>query len=98
MSSRQCDQPFAVGVKERAHSDDERAGVFLDKGRKSRVDVRFGGGGENEELLRDCKRRCLDISDPRSGKLLIRVDEAGDDASIRHHIAQQSELFRRRVQ
>jgi hypothetical protein len=37
--------------------------VFLDEGRKSRVDVRFGGGGENKELLRDRTRRCLDISD-----------------------------------
>jgi hypothetical protein len=84
MSSCQCDQLFAVGVKERAHFDDERAGVFLDQGRKGRIDVGFGSGSENEKLLRDSTRRCLDIFDPRSGNRIIRVDEGGDDGGIRY--------------
>ena len=84
MSSRQPDELIGLGDKEWTHANEERTCTLLDEGLKSRIDIAFVGGGENDELLRYRTRRCLCIPDLRFGRWLIRVDEEGDSDGIRH--------------
>ena len=73
MASRQRDEPFPMGVQERAGTDEQRTGPALDERCKGCLDVAVAADIENDELLPDRLRRGLHVSSLRLGIRTVRV-------------------------
>src|SRR5206468_4767584 len=89
MACRQRDELLAPAVEERIGAEDERASTQLDEGRKSCVDLAFGGGLHELELQPLRGRRILHLPHDWLGKRIIRVYEQGDHPSPGNQLGNQ---------
>ena len=94
MASRQRDEPFPMGVQERAGTDEQRTGPALDERCKGCLDVAVAADIENDELLPDRLRRGLHVSSLRLGFRTVRVHQHGNCRRLGHELAQQLQSLR----
>ena len=94
MSRRQRDDPFPMGVQERAGTAEQRACPALDERGKSCFDLAVAADIENDELLPDRARRGLNLFPLRLGVRTVRIDEHGNCRRLGHELAQQLQSLR----
>ena len=75
ISGRQRDNPFPMGVHERAGADVQRASPELDERCKGGLNFAVAANFENDELLPDRLRGGLHVSSLRLGIRTVRVHE-----------------------
>ena len=92
MASRQ--QPFPMGVHERAGTDEQRASPTLDERFESCLDVAVAADIENYELSPDRFRCCLHGLSLCLSLNCVRVDEYADCCRLGYKLVQQFQSLR----
>src|SRR6516165_3412076 len=93
MLRRQRHEPIASAVEEVIGADEERIGMPLDEGREGRVEIAFRAGVQDNNFSPKRACCCLYISLLGFGTRSGRVDEKGDQPSVRHDLAQELQAF-----
>ena len=97
MARGQRHELLAPADEERIGADDERAGLQLDEGCESGVDLAFGAGLQDRELHPLRARRFLHVSDDALGIRIVRVHEQGDHLGLGNQLGQQLEPLRHQL-
>ncbi len=97
MACRQRHELLAPAVEERIGADDERAGMQLDEGGESGVDLAFGAGLQDMELHPLRARRFLHVSHDALGSRIVRVHEQGDHPGLGNQLGKQLEPLGRQL-
>ena len=87
MARCQRNELFAPGEEDRVGTDDKRAGVQLDDGSESGVDLAFSASPQDMELHPLRARRFLHFAHDALGLRIVRVHEQGDRPGLRNQLA-----------
>src|SRR5262249_4590547 len=91
---RQRGKPLAMGIHERAATDEQCASSALDERFKGCLDVADALGIENNDRLPDCLRRRLHLLPLGKGLRIVWIHEHGDRCRLGRDLAQQFQQLR----
>ena len=97
MASRERDELFAAVHEKRIVGDEQRAVPLLDEAGEGGINITFGAGVQDMNLLPDGASCGLHVSQLRFGFRATRVDENGDHRGGGHQLTEQSQPLSRQL-